>query len=150
MIISGGLNVYSLEVELLDQMQGVVESAVIGTPHDRWGEAVTAFVITTPGSPITTADVLADCRDRVATFKAPQTVTVVADERSPDEVKSGRAGRSRGQDELLGGRPASEAPCPLQPPDLVKPLAARTAAPGRIGPGPSALRSEPERPLQCE
>ena len=46
MIISGGFNVYPKEVELqLDQVPGVVETAIVGLPHDDFGEAVTAFVV---------------------------------------------------------------------------------------------------------
>jgi long-chain acyl-CoA synthetase len=77
-IISGGLNVYSLEVEqALAQLPGVVESAVVGTPHDTWGEAVTAIVVATPDAELTAADVIAYCRDRMAHFKAPQSVHFV-------------------------------------------------------------------------
>jgi acyl-CoA synthetase (AMP-forming)/AMP-acid ligase II len=77
-IISGGLNVYSLEVEqVLDRLPGVAESAVIGTPHEVWGEAVTALVIRAPGTNLSAAAVIAHCRDRLAHFKAPQQVIFV-------------------------------------------------------------------------
>ncbi|MEL6750777.1 MAG: malonyl-CoA synthase, partial [Pseudomonadota bacterium] len=46
MVITGGFNVYPVEVEdVIDRLDGVVESAVVGLPHDDFGEAVTAFVV---------------------------------------------------------------------------------------------------------
>jgi acyl-CoA synthetase (AMP-forming)/AMP-acid ligase II len=74
-IVSGGLNVYSLEVEqVINRMPGVVESAVVGIPDELWGEAVTAFVTREPGAAIDEAAVIARCRAELARFKAPQSV----------------------------------------------------------------------------
>jgi acyl-CoA synthetase (AMP-forming)/AMP-acid ligase II len=79
-IISGGLNVYSLEVEqAINRMSGVAESAVVGVPHDRWGEAVAAFVVREPGAAIDEAAVIAHCRAQLAHFKAPQSVRFPAE-----------------------------------------------------------------------
>jgi acyl-CoA synthetase (AMP-forming)/AMP-acid ligase II len=74
-IISGGLNVYSLEVEqVINRMPGVVESAVVGIPHELWGEAVAAFVVCEPGTELSEAAVIARCRAELAHFKAPRSV----------------------------------------------------------------------------
>lgn len=76
LIISGGLNVYPKEIELiLDEMDGVRESAVIGLPHVDFGEAVTAVVI---GSGDETA-IIAALRQRLAAFKTPKRVLFVDD-----------------------------------------------------------------------
>ena len=59
-IISGGENVSSIEVEdAIFQHPDVVEVAVIGIPDEKWGELVTALVVTAPGSELTEDDVIA-------------------------------------------------------------------------------------------
>jgi malonyl-CoA/methylmalonyl-CoA synthetase len=74
LIISGGLNVYPVEVEAaLDALPGVTESAVIGAPHPDLGEAVVA-VLTVSADP---GDVVADLRARLAGFKLPRRVVIV-------------------------------------------------------------------------
>ncbi len=79
-IVSGGLNVYSLEVEqVINRMPGVAESAVIGVPHELWGEAVAAFVVREPGAAVDEAAVIARCRAELAHFKAPQSVRFPAE-----------------------------------------------------------------------
>lgn len=76
LIISGGLNVYPKEVELvLDELAGVIESAVIGVPHADFGEAVVA-VIAGAGDE---ADIVRAARERLAAFKAPKRVIFVED-----------------------------------------------------------------------
>jgi malonyl-CoA/methylmalonyl-CoA synthetase len=76
LIISGGLNVYPKEIELvLDELPGVVESAVIGCPHADFGEAVVA-VVAGEGEE---AAVIAAARERLAAFKAPKRVFFVGD-----------------------------------------------------------------------
>jgi malonyl-CoA/methylmalonyl-CoA synthetase len=76
MIISGGLNVYPKEIELvLDEMAGVVESAVIGCPHPHFGEAVVA-VVAGEGDE---AQMIAAARKQLAAFKAPKRVFFVPD-----------------------------------------------------------------------
>ncbi|MFO1104982.1 MAG: malonyl-CoA synthase [Amaricoccus sp.] len=76
MVISGGLNVYPSEIEAaLDALPGVRESAVIGVPHPDLGEAVVA-VLATDGDP---GDVVAALRGRLAGFKLPRHVALVAD-----------------------------------------------------------------------
>jgi acyl-CoA synthetase (AMP-forming)/AMP-acid ligase II len=74
-IISGGENVSSIEVE--DALYGhpaVAEAAVIGVPHDRWGETVKALVVLRPGSEASEAEVIEFCRARLAHFKCPTSV----------------------------------------------------------------------------
>ena len=78
-IISGGLNVYSLEVEqVINRVPGVLESAVVGVPHELWGEAVAAFVVCEPGAAIGEAAVIAHCRAELAHFKTPQSIRFLA------------------------------------------------------------------------
>ena len=80
-IKSGGENVASLEVEraIYDCDTRVKEVAVVGLPHDRWIEAVTALVIPHPGSDLTASVIEAAVHDRLASFKRPKSVVVVED-----------------------------------------------------------------------
>ena len=78
LIITGGLNVYPSEVEsLLDAIPGVEEAAVVGLPHEDFGEGVTAFLVTKPGAQLTETGVLEALRDRLARFKQPKRVIFV-------------------------------------------------------------------------
>lgn len=72
MLISGGLNVYPAEIErLLTGLDGVIEVAVIGVPHQRWGE--TPMVIAnTGGKALTAEQVLRACRGKLADYKMPR------------------------------------------------------------------------------
>jgi len=80
LVITGGLNVYPAEVEAaLDALPGVAASAVIGVPHPDFGEAVVACVVPTPGSPLDEAAVRTALRERLAAFKIPKRVVVMAD-----------------------------------------------------------------------
>jgi long-chain acyl-CoA synthetase len=73
MIITGGENVYSLEVEAaLLRHPAVSEAAVFGVPDERWGEAVHAVVV--PRSEITADALLDHCRDLIAGFKLPREI----------------------------------------------------------------------------
>jgi acyl-CoA synthetase (AMP-forming)/AMP-acid ligase II len=73
-IISGGENVSSIEVEdVLNSHDAVREVAVIGIPDERWGELVTALVVT-DGSAVTADDLIAHCRARLAGYKTPKRV----------------------------------------------------------------------------
>ena len=76
LIISGGFNVYPKEIELvLDEMEGVGESAVIGCPHPDFGEAVVAVVMGEGDE----AAMIAAARSQLAAFKAPKRVFFVAE-----------------------------------------------------------------------
>ena len=79
LIISGGFNVYPKEVELLvDAIEGIGESAVIGLPHPDFGEAVTAVATRAPGGEALTAEqVIARLKDQLANFKLPKRVFFV-------------------------------------------------------------------------
>ncbi|MGH3182546.1 MAG: class I adenylate-forming enzyme family protein, partial [Streptosporangiaceae bacterium] len=78
MVVSGGENIYPAEVEnVLLAMAGVADAAVIGVPHDRWGETVKAIVVPAPGATVDGASVISFCRDRLAHFKCPTSVDVV-------------------------------------------------------------------------
>ncbi|MEP6852916.1 MAG: AMP-binding protein [bacterium] len=73
-IISGGENVSSIEVEdVLTSHPAVKEVAVIGVPDDKWGEAVTALVVT-DGSPVTAVELIAHCRTGLAGYKCPKRI----------------------------------------------------------------------------
>jgi malonyl-CoA/methylmalonyl-CoA synthetase len=78
LVITGGLNVYPKELELfIDELPGVMESAVIGVPHPDFGEAVVAVVVPREGTAISEADVLRAARENVANYKVPKRVVFV-------------------------------------------------------------------------
>jgi acyl-CoA synthetase (AMP-forming)/AMP-acid ligase II len=78
MIIPGGENVYSVEVEqVLNGHPQVLESAIIGTPDPKWGEKVTAIVLAKPGENIVVEDLQAYCRQHLAGYKIPRKVIFV-------------------------------------------------------------------------
>jgi long-chain acyl-CoA synthetase len=75
MIISGGENVYSAEVEnAISTMPGVAEVAVIGVPDERWGERVHAIVVLRQGAALGADDVIDHCRNQIAGYKCPRSV----------------------------------------------------------------------------
>jgi malonyl-CoA/methylmalonyl-CoA synthetase len=75
LIISGGYNVYPKEIEsFIDELDDVIESAVIGVPHADFGEAVTAVVIAKPGAMLSEADVISALKQKIAGFKVPKRV----------------------------------------------------------------------------
>ncbi len=77
MIISGGENVYSIEVEAaLAEHPEVVEAAVFGVPHPRWGEAVHAVVSVVPASTVTPEMLIEHCRERIAGYKLPRSIDI--------------------------------------------------------------------------
>ncbi|QDC02364.1 malonyl-CoA synthase [Mesorhizobium sp. 8] len=75
LIISGGFNIYPKEVELLlDEQEGVLESAVIGVPHPDFGEGVVGVVVPKKGSVIDEEKLLAAIHDQIARFKQPKRI----------------------------------------------------------------------------
>jgi len=77
-IISGGENISSVEVEgTLLRHPAVQEVAIVGLPHEKWGEAPHAFVVLAEGAAATEQELIAFTRDRLAHFKAPHAVTFV-------------------------------------------------------------------------
>ena len=89
MIVSGGLNVYPREVEdVIAAHPSVLEAIVVGVPHDKWGEAVAAFVSLQPGKELSLADLTKHCRDEgLASYKKPLTLEIV------DELPKTAAGK---------------------------------------------------------
>ena len=79
MIISGGFNVYPSEVEqAIWSHPAVQDCAVIGVPDEKWGEAVKAVVELNPGASVTAEELLALCKDKLGSVKAPKSVDFVA------------------------------------------------------------------------
>jgi long-chain acyl-CoA synthetase len=77
MIITGGENVYSAEVEsAISSLDSVAEVAVIGIPDDTWGESVHAIVVPRPGRTLTPEQVTAHCRTQIAGYKCPRSVEI--------------------------------------------------------------------------
>jgi len=80
LVITGGYNVYPAEIEsLLNELPGVAESAVVGVPHPDFGEAVLAVVVPRPGATPEPAALVAALKGRIAGFKVPKQVFVVAE-----------------------------------------------------------------------
>ena len=89
MIVSGGENVYSAEVEeALYAHPAVAECAVIGVPDETWGERVHAVVRLKPGTSATDRDLIAACHTRIANYKCPRSVTI-----QPDPLPMSGAGK---------------------------------------------------------
>jgi len=77
MIVSGGENVYTTEVEnALATHPAVVEVAVFGVPHEQWVEAVHAEVFVRSGFDVTEEDLVAHCRQSIGGFKVPRSIAV--------------------------------------------------------------------------
>ena len=77
-MITGGENVYPREVEeVLMRHPAVMDAAVIGIPHERWGEAVHAVVVVAVGTSPTVDELRDHCRRHLAGFKVPQQVEFV-------------------------------------------------------------------------
>jgi acyl-CoA synthetase (AMP-forming)/AMP-acid ligase II len=75
MIVTGGENVYSTEVEnVLYMHPQVLEAAVFGVPDDKWGEAVTAAVVLKPGESAGEAEIIEFCKKYQAAYKAPKSI----------------------------------------------------------------------------
>ncbi len=77
MIVTGGENVYSAEVEnVVAQFPAVAQCAVIGIPSERWGEEVHAVVMPRPGATVDAEALIAFCHQRIAGYKCPRSVDV--------------------------------------------------------------------------
>ncbi|MET8359546.1 long-chain fatty acid--CoA ligase [Micromonospora sp. NPDC005171] len=93
MIISGGENIYPLELEqLLTEVDGVTSAAVIGVPDERWGEVPWAIVTVREGVSVDTASVRACLDGRIARYKLPKNVVIV------DELPRTASGKVRKAD----------------------------------------------------
>jgi long-chain acyl-CoA synthetase len=80
MIVSGGENVYSIEVEnVVSRHPAVAECAIIGVPDDKWGERVHAVVVLKSGETLELGDLVAHCRAAIAGYKTPRSLQVLAE-----------------------------------------------------------------------
>jgi malonyl-CoA/methylmalonyl-CoA synthetase len=80
LIITGGYNVYPKEIEIeIDQMDGVIESAVIGLPHKDFGEGVTAVVVAQAEASVSEKDIVDALKGKLARFKQPKKVYFVSE-----------------------------------------------------------------------
>jgi long-chain acyl-CoA synthetase len=78
MIVSGGENVYSLEVEnVLQKHSAVASCAVIGIPDDTWGEAVHAVLVLKPGASVSAEQIQDHCKGLIASYKCPRSVEFI-------------------------------------------------------------------------
>ena len=75
LIVTGGMNVYPSEVEqCISRLDGVLECAVVGVPHERWGQTVAAALVRVPGSDLDAGAVIDHCRRHLAGYKKPTRV----------------------------------------------------------------------------
>ena len=78
MVVSGGENIYPVEVEnALARHESVADVAVIGVPDDKFGEALLAFVVLKPGASLHTEEMVDFCRDKIAGYKIPRQLEIV-------------------------------------------------------------------------
>jgi acyl-CoA synthetase (AMP-forming)/AMP-acid ligase II len=78
MVVSGGENIYPVEVEnALAKHEAVADVAVIGVPDEKFGEALLAFVVPKPGMALSLEDMIEFCRDQIAGYKIPRQLQVV-------------------------------------------------------------------------
>ena len=78
MIVSGGENIYSREVEeVLFAHPAILEASVIGVPDEKWGESVRAVVVVREGQSLTEDDIFAHCREMLASYKKPRSVIFI-------------------------------------------------------------------------
>jgi len=85
LIITGGEHVYPSEVEkVIGSHPGVFDVAIIGMPDDKWGEAVTAFVIPrNPVDPPAEEEIISFCKDKLAGYKRPKAVRFISEDEMP-------------------------------------------------------------------
>jgi acyl-CoA synthetase (AMP-forming)/AMP-acid ligase II len=78
MIISGGYNIYPREIEdVIAEVPGVLEVAVVGVSDAEWGQRVTAMFTMAPGATVSPEAVMEHCRSRMASYKKPKDVRIV-------------------------------------------------------------------------
>jgi acyl-CoA synthetase (AMP-forming)/AMP-acid ligase II len=78
MVVSGGENIYTAEVEaVLLQHPSVVEAAVIGIPDDTFGEALVAVIVTAAGTDLTAEEIIGHCRGKIGGYKIPRRIEQV-------------------------------------------------------------------------
>jgi fatty-acyl-CoA synthase len=75
LIVSGGLNVYPSEVEAaINELEGVRECAIVGVPHERWGQTPVAAVVLESNADLSPERIIQHCRERLAGYKKPTRV----------------------------------------------------------------------------
>ena len=78
MIISGGENIYSVQVEeAISRHEAVLECAVIGIPDEEWGESVKAFVVLKPGMTATEEEIITTAKANLASYQKPRSVEFI-------------------------------------------------------------------------
>jgi acyl-CoA synthetase (AMP-forming)/AMP-acid ligase II len=78
MILTGGENVYSTEVEnVLYMHPAILECAVVGVPDQKWGEAVKGIVVLKPGVKATGQEIIEFCKEKMAHYKAPKSIDFI-------------------------------------------------------------------------
>lgn len=102
MIVSGGENIYSREVEnVLAGHPAVLEAAVVGRPDERWGESVVAFVVRRPGQVVSAEDIAVHCANAIASYKRPREIRFVE---SLPKLPNGKVEKYKLRDPLWAGR----------------------------------------------
>jgi acyl-CoA synthetase (AMP-forming)/AMP-acid ligase II len=77
-IISGGENISPKEVEgVINQVEGVLESSVVGVPDEKWGEKIVAVVVKKPNSEVSAEDIKTRCKQHLHDWKCPKEVNLV-------------------------------------------------------------------------
>jgi acyl-CoA synthetase (AMP-forming)/AMP-acid ligase II len=101
MILTGGENVYSTEVEyIIYEHPSILEVAVIGVPNDKWGEAVKAVVVPKEGITIKEAEIIQFCKERLTYYKIPKSVDIVSE---LPKTGSGKVQKKRLKDRYWAG-----------------------------------------------
>jgi acyl-CoA synthetase (AMP-forming)/AMP-acid ligase II len=100
MIVSGGENIYSAEVERALAAHPSVQSvAVVGAPDQKWGERVVAFVVPHPDRPVDVSDLMSHCRGLIAGYKVPKEIHVTD---ALPQTASGKVQKAALRQQLLG------------------------------------------------
>jgi acyl-CoA synthetase (AMP-forming)/AMP-acid ligase II len=100
MIVSGGENIYSAEVERALMSHASVESAaVVGAPDEKWGQRVVAFVVNNPDKPVDVSDLVFHCRGLIAGYKVPKEIHLMD---TLPHTASGKAQKAALRQQLQG------------------------------------------------
>ncbi len=102
LIISGGMNIAPVEIEVVAVAHpDVTSAAVVGVPDERWGETPVVLAVRRPGSSLAAADLLAWCRDRLAPYKRPRAAAIVD---GFPMTGIGKVSKATLRDDVLSGR----------------------------------------------
>jgi acyl-CoA synthetase (AMP-forming)/AMP-acid ligase II len=104
LIVSGGMNVYPTEVEqCIMELDDVRDAAVVGLPHERWGQTVVAAVVLAERGDLSEEEVVAHCRSRLASFKKPNRIVFLEEIPRTTSMKLARAALREQLAEALAG-----------------------------------------------